>query len=236
MRSALITLLAFALGVGAGYAWRAWRSAPPTPAPRTVELNVVDGGVYRVRNVVDGDTVVLENGLHVRYHGINAPESGRWVKDQAPLAAEATARNIALVEGKRVRLRLGREPLDVHGRIVARVYVLPDAGNTAEETEAGAVLVKEGFAKAMGLGVTPEEAQQMKALEDAAKAAKAGIWGVEKPNDVARPYCAAEKTEIYHRSTCPTAKRIAPANLHFYDSAAEAEAVGLKPCSRCLGK
>jgi endonuclease YncB( thermonuclease family) len=236
VRAVVLMSLAFALGLGAGYALGVWRSPPPKLPPRALDLNIVDGGTYRVRAVVDGDTVTLENGLHVRYHGINAPESGRWVQDAAPLAAEATARNIALVEGKRVRLRLGRDPFDIHGRIIARVYVVPDGANGADETEAGAVLVKEGLAKAMAFGVTPDEAREMKVLEDAAKTAKMGIWGLEGHAAVEKPYCAADKTGIYHLSTCSTAKRISPANLHQYATREEAEAVGLKPCSRCLPK
>ncbi|MCY3023761.1 MAG: thermonuclease family protein [Planctomycetota bacterium] len=144
--------------------------------------------------------------------------------------------NIALVEGKRVRLRLAPEPLDIHGRIVARVLVVPENGNAAEETDACAVLVKEGLAKALGLGMAQEEYQEMKALENEAKAAKAGIWGLENANTAPKPYCAADKTKIYHRSTCAVARHIAPANLHQYDTAEEAEAVGLKPCGKCLPK
>lgn len=233
MRLAAAIVLAFVLGLGAGCLLGAWRAAPARPPPQTLNLSVTDGGVYRVRSVVDGDTLVLENGLHVRYHGINAPEAGRFVKDPAPLSAEATARNIALVEGKRVRLKLARQPLDVHGRVIARVFVVPDGG-TGEETEAGPVLVKEGLARALGLDMTLEESDAMKALEESAKAGQVGLWGLEAKGRAGKPYCAADKTAVYHLSTCSTAKRIAPANLHYYATPEEAAAAGLKPCSMCL--
>jgi micrococcal nuclease len=234
VRVAIGIIVAFVLGLGAGYLLSSLRNRVPPAPPQTVDLSVSDGGVYRVRKVVDGDTVVLENGLHVRYLGINAPETKRFHSDPAPLANEATARNIALVEGKRVRLQLGREALDIHGRVIARVLVLPDDGAT--EVDAGAVLVKEGLARAMGLGVTTEDARQMKALEESAKAAKAGIWGIESGHLADKPYCAADKTFIYHLNSCSFAKRIAPANLHQYATQEEAEAVGLKPCKTCLSK
>ena len=94
-----------------------------------------DGGIYRVRSVVDGDTVVLENGLHIRYQGINAPETGHFVKDPAPLGAEATARNRELVEGKRVRLALARQPQDAYGRVISRISALPEEGSSAEPVD-----------------------------------------------------------------------------------------------------
>ncbi|MBI3003638.1 MAG: thermonuclease, partial [candidate division NC10 bacterium] len=52
----------------------------------------------RVVRVLDGDTAVLASGERVRYLGINAPETGE------PFAAEATARNAALVAGRTVTL------------------------------------------------------------------------------------------------------------------------------------
>jgi len=232
VRITVAVLLAFVLGLGAGYVLCAWRHSQ-AKAPLAVDLSVVDNGVYRVRKVVDGDTVVLENGLHIRYHGMNAPETGRWVMDKSVIGPAATARNIELVEGKRVRLKLAREPLDIHGRVVAQLFALPDSPD-GEEVDVRATLLKEGWARAMGMGMTAEEYRDLKACEDAAKAAKAGMWGLEEKERLAQPYCAAEKTAVYHLSTCPLARRITPGNLHLYATPEEAEAAGLKPCSKCL--
>ena len=232
MRMAAAVILALLLGLGAGYFLGAWRRSQ-AKAPQTLDLSVVDNEVYRVRQVVDGDTVMLENGLHVRYHGMNAPETGRWVRDKSVIGPAATARNIELVEGKRVRLKLAREPLDTHGRVVARLFALPDSPD-GEELDVCAALVKEGWARAMGLGLTAEEYRELKAYEDGAKAAKAGMWGLEEKDRLAKPYSAAEKTAVYHLNTCPLARRISPSNLHQYATPEEAEAAGLKPCSKCL--
>jgi micrococcal nuclease len=233
MRVALVAALALLLGLAAGYGLGVWRCSQ-TQAPQTLDLSVVDKGVYRVRKVLDGDTVMLENGLHIRYLGINAPETGRWVKsDKSVFGPDSTARNIALVEGKRVRLELAREPLDAHGRVVARLFTLPD-GPDGSEVDVCATLLKEGWARAMGMGVSADEYQQLKTYEDAAKAAKAGIWKLEEKDRLAKPYCATEKTAIYHLNTCFQVKHISPSNLHQYATPEEAEAAGLKPCSRCL--
>lgn len=243
----LAIIVTFTLGAGAGFAGgRYWQATPKATvaaalAPHTLNLNITDRGIYRVRKVVDGDTAVLENGIHIRYHGINAPESGHFVRAAAPMAAEATARNIALVEGKRVRLILAREPLDIHGRVVARVVAVPDEGeSTSEEIDVCSLLVKEGLARAMGLGLSSDEYDVLKKLENEAKANKLGMWGLEdrpRPeNGVVKPYCSTVGGDVYHLASCSTAKRIRPENLHQYATIEDAEAAGLKPCSRCVKK
>ena len=60
----------------------------------------------RVARILDGDTVVLTSGERVRYLGINAPEAGERY------AAEATARNAALVQGQAVTLETDAEFLE----------------------------------------------------------------------------------------------------------------------------
>jgi micrococcal nuclease len=233
-------ILVFLFGMGAGYilGLASPRPATTAPAPAALDLNVTDGGIYRVRKVVDGDTVMLENGVHVRYHGINTPEMGHFVKDQAPLALEATSRNISLVEGKRIRLKLAPEPLDMHGRVVATVLVLSET--EAGETDAGRILLKEGLARPMGLGVPAQELQELKQLEAKAKEAKLGIWGLEDelrgPDKSGKPYCATSTGNVYHIAACTSAKKIRAQNLHQYATIEEAEAAGLKPCSKCLPK
>ncbi|MGH7410275.1 MAG: thermonuclease family protein, partial [Candidatus Methylomirabilis sp.] len=54
--------------------------------------------VATVREVIDGDTIVLDDGRKVRYLGINAPEHGQ------PYAREATNLNRRIVSGLSVRL------------------------------------------------------------------------------------------------------------------------------------
>jgi endonuclease YncB( thermonuclease family) len=229
------------VSLGTGAAWLKWgrnpQPAQATAQPATIDLSVTDGGIYRVRSVVDGDTIVLENGVHVRYNGINAPEMGHFVKDCDPFGSEATVRNTALVGEKRVRLRLSRDPLDKYGRVCARVFLVPD-GEQAPETDVCALLVKEGLAKVMGLGTTGDEYRDLKQIEAEAKQANAGLWSLpERPTpDPAKPYWASGKSKIYHLNTCSVAQSLGARNLHQYAMPDEAEAAGYKPCPRCAGK
>ncbi|HYG75450.1 MAG TPA: thermonuclease family protein [Planctomycetota bacterium] len=235
MRAAFAGIL-FVAGFAAG--WLVCSFAAKPGAKPTVDLSVSDGGVYRVRKVVDGDTIVLENGVHVRYNGINSPEMGHFVADRAPLAAEATARNIALVEGKQVRLKLASQPLDMHGRVCARVFLSDES--PGKEREVGLTLVKEGLARANSLGLAAEEYNAFKALETDAKLGKLGIWGLEEKlrgtDGKESPYCGASSGGKFHLRECGAAKRIRPENMHFYSSQQEAEAAGREACSKCILK
>lgn len=212
----------------------------PAEGPRRIDLSVEDGRVYRVRRAVDGDTIVLENGLHVRYQGVNTPESGRWVEDPAPLAATAAARNKELVEGGFVRLHLANEPLDKYGRLVARVTKVPDGG-AEPGSDIEALLLREGLARVFGLGLPAEDHEALKKEEDAARAAGSGIWGLKRMNTGAdlqasaeQPFCASSGGEVYHRAACAQAKRISAAHFQGYATEDAARATGRRPCSQCL--
>lgn len=237
MREYLILGAGFAAGVVAAllavFFYRLG-ATPATPTgPGKVDLSVVSGQQYRLSHVVDGDTIVLENGLHVRYAGINTPELGRFVKDAAPLAREATARNRELLEGCRVRLGLAETPLDVHGRLVAHPTAVRENG---EEVDVEAVLLKEGLARASG--ITPEGYPRLKGLQDQAKAAGVGMWGLPHPLKTGSPagfsYCASGPGEVFHRADCPQALLIAPANFQTYQTLEDALATGRRPCRQCL--
>lgn len=81
-----------------------------TPAPEKWRTAVVT-------RVIDGDTVVLKNGEHIRYAGINAPENNeRWGEEAGKLNTELTL-------GKTVKLEPAEEELDFYGRRLAYVWV-----------------------------------------------------------------------------------------------------------------
>ncbi len=212
--------------------------APARVAPAgTVSWSYTPGCRALVQRVVDGDTIVLADGMHVRYLGINAPETGRFVKDPAPLAKESSERNDALVGGKTVRIVPGPNPMDAYGRLLAEVYVVDGSGKEISVQE---TLVAEGLARAGG-GPSPVPSESLERLakaETAAKAAGAGIWGIgeaQLPPESGFPYCGGNG-EVYHRRSCIHALRSAPMNLRFYRTAEEAAAAGRKPCRTCVGK
>lgn len=110
---------------------------------------------------MDGDTCRLNDGRDVRYLGIDAPEKGD------PLSEEATQANNKLVANRELLLEIGRPTQDAHGRVLAYVFV----GNTFVNEE----LVRQGMAHVRRPVVAKYREQLLKAQEEA-RAGGRGIW------------------------------------------------------------
>ena len=116
----------------------------------------------RVTRVVDGDTILLEDGRRVRYLGINTPEFGE------PYSRRAREFNAGLVRGRAVRLEFDQEPADPYGRLLAYVHVGTDMAN--------ARLVQEGLAHAFFIGPARKYNELLLRFQDEARAQHLGIW------------------------------------------------------------
>ena len=109
---------------------------------------------FLVTRVVDGDTIELANGEHVRLRGINTPEVGQCGFEEASAAMRR------LVEGERVVLTRAGDDRDRYGRLLRYV----DVGGT----DAGLRLIERGLAVARydsrdGYGAHPREAAYVRA-------------------------------------------------------------------------
>ena len=195
----------------------------------------------RVRRVVDGDTIQLDGGLMVRYRGCDTPEVFRFVRDPTALAEEASSRNRELVEGAWVRLRFpppGRPSVDVHGRLLADVYL--DAGPPARQTgEAPAretvaeTLVREGLAEVKSYEIEGARLERLRQAEAEARAAKRGLWsGEEHPTEA--PFVASRYGKYIHRPECEYAKRINRKNLMRFNTLEAALSTGRGRCPTCM--
>lgn len=122
-----------------------------------------------IRYVIDGDTVVLTDGQHVRLIGINAPELGKDGAPDQPVAAPARAGLAALVENRRVTLVFEGEHHDHYGRLLAHV-LLPD-GSDAEQ-----IMLREGLAWAVAVPPDVGKISLYLAAEKEARAAQRGVW------------------------------------------------------------
>ncbi len=119
-------------------------------------------GVAKVTQVIDGDTIVIEGGYHVRYIGIDAPE-----KDES-YYLEAKQANEELVEGKKVRLGKDISNKDKYGRLLRYVYV--------DGTFVNAEMVRQGYACAKAYLPDVKYQVYLEAMEKEARQEKRGSW------------------------------------------------------------
>lgn len=116
----------------------------------------------RVVDVVDGDTIVVEGGLRVRYIGIDAPEKNE------PLYLQAQKTNGELVRGKRVRLEKDISDKDSYGRLLRYVY--------ADGVFVNAELVRSGLAYAKAYPPDVKYLVYLESVEKEARQMRRGLW------------------------------------------------------------
>jgi micrococcal nuclease len=127
-----------------------------------------------VVRAVDGDTLIvrLDSGERerVRVIGIDTPEDvapGRPVQCWSRKAAAFTK---AALEGRSVRLVLGREARDRYGRTLA--YVTRSDGFDLEVE-----LLRGGYARTLEIAPNDDRAPRYAALERTARRGGVGLWG-----------------------------------------------------------
>ena len=157
-KSLIPTLVVAAFVLGVAYLWRVLHRPQ---AQRTPEERLC------VR-VIDGDTLEVDHGEHVRLIGVDTPET---VDPRGPVEAlgkEATAFTRHLAEGKKVRLEFDRETVDAYGRTLAYVY-LPD------QTLLNSEIIRQGYGHAYTHFPFRYE-REFVLLEREARVAGRGLW------------------------------------------------------------
>lgn len=135
-----------------------------------------------VSYTIDGDTIKLSDGEHVRLIGIDTPESRyndktmrdskRSKKDintilgMGKLASKFTR---GLVQGKPVRLEFDVEKRDRYGRLLAYVYL-------EDGTFVNAKIVEEGYAQVMTISPNVKYADLFLKLQNEAREKRKHLW------------------------------------------------------------
>ena len=129
----------------------------------------------KVVRVIDGDTIVVDIGgtqYHVRYIGMDTPES---VKPDTPverMALEATAANKTLVAGRTVVLEKDVSDTDRFGRLLRDVWVERDGRLVL----VGLELVRTGYATVTTFPPDVKYVDQLLAALDEARTGEVGLW------------------------------------------------------------
>lgn len=124
---------------------------------------------YLVKRVVDGDTIELEDGIKVRYLGVDAPELGQGLgKLGQCYGEEAKKTNEELVLGKRVVLAFEKDKYDNFGRSLAWVFL--------NNRHVGQQLVERGAARFYWTGEKKRYDTTLIQAEETARLKKSGLW------------------------------------------------------------
>lgn len=115
-----------------------------------------------VTRVVDGDTIVILGGEHVRYIGIDAPE------EDESYYYEAKRFNEQMVARRRVKLERDISDRDDFGRLLRYVYV--------DGIFVNAEMVRNGYAFAKTYVPNTKHQDYLEKLEDEARRLRKGIW------------------------------------------------------------
>jgi micrococcal nuclease len=144
------------------------RTPPTTPrlADRSHAAAANPEASLRVSRVIDGDTLVLADGRHVRLAQVDAPETN------ACFGSQSTAALRRLADGQSVTLRRPSTApkTDRYGRTLADIYVGDTSINEALVREGAA-----GFYAQFG-PEDPELARRLVAAEEEAREAGRGLW------------------------------------------------------------
>jgi len=139
------------------------------PTLPTADLTAL--GESKVVTVIDGDTLLLEDGREVRLVGIQAPKLplGRPNFPTWPLAEDAKAALERLTQGQSLKLFAGGATIDRHGRTLAQLE--RDDGLWIQ-----AALIQAGMARVYSFPDNRALAAGLLTYEREARGAQRGIW------------------------------------------------------------
>ena len=152
----------------------ALKSAPTTPvqpevkSSSTVVQSLPSRGPFRVARVLDGDTLVLDNGETVRLIGVDAPEIHHPEIPVQRFGEEATEFLKRVAEGFECKLEYEPNNIrDQYGRLLAYVFV--------GDRLANAEIIRRGYAYAYTRFPFRRQAEFI-ALEREARERQYGLW------------------------------------------------------------
>jgi len=121
-----------------------------------------------VETVLNGDTLLLENGSLVKLMGVNTPESNdpeEQVRNDGMAAADFTQ---SMVEGKKIRIEYHHRHNNTDGKALASVYLI-------DGTYLNAEIIRQGFGHADS-ACASGDAKAFQEYERQAREHKRGLW------------------------------------------------------------
>lgn len=180
---------------------------------------------FKVKRVNDGDTIVLTDGRHVRYIGINTPEIDHGSQKAEPYGYKAKNYNKKMVLSKMIRLEFDKERYDQYGRLLA--YIFLKDGKFVNKA-----MIEQGYAYFLPRRPNVRYNKVLLQSQRNVMSAKRGIWRNWKEKESG--YLGNRRSKRFHYKTCPFGKRIGKTNKIFFSSKWDAFWAGFAPCKRCM--
>jgi micrococcal nuclease len=184
------------------------------------------GDWYRVKAVIDGDTILLQDGRFVRYIGINAPEIAHADKKGEPFGDPSTRYNSRLVRSGRVRLEFDRQKYDRYDRLLAYVY-----------NESGVMInramIESGMASCLYKAPNIRYEKELLEAQMGAMNASKGIWKLL--GRAGGIVIGNKRSKRFHRVDCRNAKKMSKKNRVRISTQWQAFKRGYSPGKNCLG-
>ena len=206
----------------------------------------------KVARVVDGDTIVLDSGQKVRLILVDTPETKHPKKGVEFYGREASAFTKAALEGKTVFLQKDVSEVDRYGRLLRYVWTARPSSDNPTNAEVrdkcfNAALLLGGYAKLSTFPPDVKYVDLFRSLEREARGKNAGLWAAgdapapaPAPTPAPKPAPAPRgpvgqghirgnrKSHIYHMPGGASYNKIAPGNIVYFETEAQAQAAGYR--------
>lgn len=140
------------------------------------EVNVRNFQKTHVTKVIDGDTIEIESGEHVRFIGVDTPETVHPKKSVQCFGKEASNKTKALLEGKDIYLEKDISETDRYDRLLRFIY-LPNPEAPNEVIFVNEYLIEQGYGSVI---TYPPDVKYHNLFIEAQRTAqeeKRGLWG-----------------------------------------------------------
>ncbi len=123
----------------------------------------------KVGRVIDGDTIVMSDNVHVRLIGIDSPEKGEcFYKESRQFVKD-------FLEGESVILEKEISGIDDYGRLL-RFIIIPSANSTKDNLLVNDYIVRQGYARAVASPPDNRYRDLLISAQEEALRKNRGLW------------------------------------------------------------
>ena len=181
----------------------------------------------RTAHVLDGDTLILEDGRHLRFLGINAPEIPHKDKPGEMFGYDSKRFAKNIIASKKIRLEFDHERQDRYGRTLG--YLFTEDGAFINEE-----MIRNGWAFYLPARRSLKHHSRLLAAQRLAMDSTLGIWRVWK--EKTEPVAGNKRSKRFHLLSCSFGKKISRANRIDFTEPQSAFYSGYAPCRKCMGQ